>query len=250
MSNGAASITLVVRIAMINRKATLMATKKTSKQVNAASPLFLVGVYDAAKAQGSTSSSMVAFLKSGKVVWTNKASVEPVRNAFMQGGMAGRLGVDRKSAVSILALKGWTKDGANDDKRRTLTQQAAYRATITAWSYCARAAGMPNAVTGGKRKPRAPVAPVIVADAKSTAPVVLERIVVPQATTFRDVQTFARGMAALMFKFEQKNAKASFGEYRMIFDTYRSQISALAKAETKVNALKPGPAAKVQEAAE
>ena len=163
--------------------------------------------------------------------------------------MAGRLGVSRAKANRILALKGWTKDGVNDDKRRT-SQQAAYRATITAWSYCARAAGMPNTVTGDKRKPRTPAAPVIVADKTSTAPVVLERVVVPQATTFRDVQTFARGMAALMRKFENKNAKASFGEYRGLFDGFVSAVNALAKAESAVSALKPGPAAKVQEAAE
>lgn len=225
-------------------------TTNNTKQVNAASPVFLIGVYDAAKAQGSTSSDMVAFLKSGKVIWTNKASVDPVRNAFMQGGMAGRLGVSREDAIRILALKGWTKDGVNDDKRRTFGQQAAYRATITAWSYCARAAGMPNTVTGGKRKPRTPAAPVIVADKTSTAPVVLERVIVPQATTFRDVQTFARGMAALMRKFENKNAKASFGEYRNLFDSFVSAVGALAKAESAVSALKPGPAAKPVDASE
>lgn len=221
-----------------------MATKQTRKQVNAASPLFLVGVYDAAKAQGSTAGGMIAFLKSGKVIWTNKESVTPVRIAFFEGYMAGRLGVTRVEAKRILALKGWTKDSDDSDKRRTMSQQATYRATITAWSYCARGAGMPNTTTGGKRKPRAPAAPVIVADKTSTAPVVLERVIVPQATTFRDVQTFARGMAALMFKFEQKNAKASFGEYRGVFDNYRSQIAALGKAETAVSTLKTGPTLK------
>lgn len=227
-----------------------MSTKQTTKQVNAASPLFLVGVYDAAKAQGETSTSMVAFLKSGKIVWNDDASVEPVRVAFMQGGMAGALGVGRDEAKRILALKGWIKDGEDSDKRRTFGQQAAYRAQITRWSYYARAAGMPNKVTGDTRAPRAPATPVIVADKTSTAPVVLERVVVPQATTFKDVQTFARGMAALMRKFENKNAKASFGEYRNLFDSFVSAVGALAKAESAVSALKPGPAAKVQEAAE
>lgn len=208
-----------------------------SKSRAKVSPLYLVQVYDAAKRQGETIAAIVGFLRAGTVVWSNKASIEPVATAFREGRMAGMLGVPRDEAKRILGLKRWSKDASDNDKRRTFAQQQAYRATVSAWSHCAHLAGMPNKLTGATRKPRQTSAPAIVADAKSTAPVVLERVIVPHATSFRDVQSFARNMAALMFKFEQKNAKV-IGEYGALFDDYRAAVAKLATKETAVSALK------------
>ena len=212
-----------------------MTTESVTKRVITSSPVYLVQVYDAAKAAGETSSSVVALLKSGKVIWSDKASVEPVHSAFMQGGMAGRLGLTREDACKTLALKGFIIDAKDPDKRRTFSQQAAYRATITAWSYCARAAGMPNKLTGAKRKPRTnAAASIVVGDKTSTAPVVLERIIIPRVANFEGVKQFARNVAAMLRKFENQNAKASFGEYRALIDAFVSGVNALGKSEAMV----------------
>jgi hypothetical protein len=228
-----------------------MTTKSATKRVIASSPVYLVQVYDAAKAAGETSSSVIALLKSGKVIWSDKASVEPIHTAFMQGGMAGRLDLTRENACKVLALKGFVIDAKDPDKRRTFSQQAAYRATITAWSYCARAAGMPNKLTGGKRKPRPSAAtPSVVGDKTSTAPVVLERVIIPRVANFEDVKQFARHVAAMLSRFENQNAKASFGEYRALIDAFVSGVNALGKSEAKVAAIKPGAPTKANEIVE
>ena len=209
-----------------------MSIKAFRKQVSAASPVYLVQVYDAAKAYGDSTSSMIALLKSGKVIWGNAESVEPIAQAFREGGMSGRLGVKRDVAKGILALKRYLPDSKDPDQRRTLPQQMAYRATISAWSYCATQAGKPG--TAPKKRSAQTQPPVIVADNKSTAPTVLERVIVPHATTFDDVRQFSRSMAALMRKFENKNAKTSFGEYRGVIDAFVNAVESLGKAEAVI----------------
>jgi hypothetical protein len=225
-----------------NRRNETMANKSSkarvnSKRVNAASPAFLVQVYESAKASGEATTAMIATLRSGKIMWGQKALLGPIAEAFRQGRMAGSLGVTRDEAKRILALKGWKKDATDNDKRRTFSQQQAYRAAISAWSYCAREAGMPHQATGAKRKPRPAQVPVIVDGKGSTAPVVLERVIVPQAANIDDVKSFARNMAALMSRFENKNAKV-IGEYHALFADFRKAVKELAAKESAVNLLK------------
>jgi hypothetical protein len=204
-----------------------------------ASPAYLVRIYNAAKATGETTVAMIALLRSAKLVWGDTDLIGPIATAFKEGRLSGSLGVGREEAKRVLALKAWDKDKPETDKHRTHAQHQAYRAAISAWSYCAQQAGMPH-VNGGKRKPKARNVPpaIIVADNKSMAPVVLERVIVPLATTFKDVQTFAHNMSALMLKFEQKNAKV-VGEYGALFDDFRKAVKTLAGKEAAVSAIKP-----------
>lgn len=207
-----------------------------SKQVKSMpSASYCVQVYDAAKAEGESSIAIIALLKSGAVDWNDPASVAPVYDAFRQGVIAGILGVPREEAIRILALKGYVNGAKDAGARRDKTQHDAYRAAITRWSYAARQAGMfardsGGNVTGATRAPRAPATP-----ATTVGPTALGTVIVPKATSFDDVKQFARTMAALMFKFENANAKVSFGEYRPLFDNFRSAVTALGKAEAKLN---------------
>ncbi len=204
------------------------------KTVRMPSPVFCVQVYDAAKASGESNVTIVALLKSGSVDWTDPASIEPVSKAFREGCMAGLLGVTREAAQAILALKGYSAGAKDAGKRRSATSQAAYRATISRWSYAANMAGMPAKDAGGNLTGRKRAERKASKRAK-VVPIALAAVVVPKATTFDDVKSFVRNIAALMRRFENANAKASFGEYRGVIDTFVSQVAALGKAEEKVN---------------
>ena len=101
-------------------------------------------------------------------------------------------------------------------------------------SYAANMAGMPAKDAGGNLTGRKRAARKASKRAK-VVPIALAAVVVPKATTFDDVKSFVRNIAALMRRFENANAKASFGEYRGVIDTFVSQVAALGKAEAKVN---------------
>lgn len=203
------------------------------------SPAFCVSVFDAAKTYGSASVAIIALLKSGSVTWTDPASVEPVHYAFMQGSVAGILAISREAAIDVLARKGFVKGKAASIERRDEAQQNAYRAAITRWSYAAQAAGMPSRVTGAPRpgkNTKSAKAKAAAKAAKLATPIALQAVVVPKAKTFDDVKMFARNVAALMRKFENANAAASFGEYRNLIDGFVDGVTALGKAEAEIDA--------------
>jgi hypothetical protein len=175
---------------------------------------------------------MVALLKSGSIDWKDNASVALVSEAFRLGAVAGILKLSREEAKDVLALKGFVAKAKSTVGRRTQVQQAAYRAAISRWSYAAQAAGMPHQTTGATRPPKH-------TESDSPAPITLAAVIVPKASTFEDVKTFARNIAALIRRFENANAKVARTEYHIAFDTFISTVNAIGKAEASVASLKP-----------
>lgn len=167
-----------------------------------------------------------------KTQWSNEDHVKAIKTTYQLGFYAGLAGnCTRAQAEAVFKFKPF-KDGGKDDCR-TLDQHRNVRCAISAWSHIALRAGMPNARTGAKRKAKTPVA-APVADA---APRTLKSVLVPKAKSQDDVRAFALEVATLMRKFENANAKASFGDYRMVFDSFYDQVGKLANPVDKIGSL-------------
>jgi hypothetical protein len=167
-----------------------------------------------------------------KTQWTNKDHVDAIKVTYQLGFYAGLAGnCTRAQAEGVFKLKP-AKDGG-DDKHRTLEQHRNVRCAISAWSHIALRAGMPNARTGKVRPAKQPVA----AAPATPAPSTIKSVIVPKAKTQDDVRSFALEVATLMRKFENANAKASFGDYRMVFDSFYDQVSKLANPVDVVGSL-------------
>lgn len=169
-----------------------------------------------------------------KTQWSNVEHVAAIKLTYQLATYANATGekVTRADAEKVFKLKPYV-DGKSGDDRRTLDQHRNIRCAISAWSHMAARAGMPNARTGAKRKAKTPVA----ATTPDVAPTTIKAVLVPRAKSQDDVRTFALEVAQLMRKFENKNAKTSFGDYRIVFDTYYDQVSKLANPVDVVGSL-------------
>jgi hypothetical protein len=186
-------------------------------------------VYTAAKNNASSLKTVVAVLTTIAPNWKDEASVTALRDSYVAGHVAGSLGLDsREKAERIIALKPFTQDKSGDD-RRNVAQHKAVRVGISLWSRIAGMAGMPNARTGKTRKSLSKAEKAAEkAKAAKDAAAKAKREAVPVASTLADVQAFALTVAANIREFQNKNAKAAFGDYRGIFESYVASVREIA----------------------
>ncbi len=169
-------------------------------------------VFSAARAQGKSTATVVDAIKACRLDWSNADAVASIADAYKAGRLCASLDLKSEVAASaIFALKPY-KDGAGDG-HRTLVQQMACRAAISAWSTTRMLAGAPSAQTGAKRAPRAPGASqtaksgegaTSLADKSDISPAMLA---VPRASSPADVHAFLLRMADVMSKYQNRNAK-------------------------------------------
>lgn len=171
----------------------------------------LLSIYETARAHGATSAECVKAIQDAKLTWKDAKAVKEVAFEFRLGRIAGYLNLGlREEARAILK---------SSSTKRTEEQQRAYRAAVSAWSYIARAAGMPNRVTGEPRKARPPQTA-----AKFEGSVTV--FSVPTAKNYDEAAQFATRLSDMIRAFERRNPKVKLGELRPVFDTFVSEVKA------------------------
>ena len=182
-------------------------------------------VFTAAINEGKSVTEVVsAIVAAIKGKWDDVDLVDSIAGAYKAARLVVSLKLETESsALAILALKPH-KDG-DDDGRRTLGQQLATRAAISAWSNVRNRAGAPSAQTGAKRKPRATTSES--SDEESELPDNLLPAIT-RATSEQDVHAYALRVAQNMTRYMNHNAKLVHGDIGEAMRGFIASVSQVA----------------------
>ena len=190
-----------------------------------------LAVFNAARIQDKSTQAVIDAIVALHIDASNKDGVNAIANAYKAGRLCASLGLKTpKEADAVFARAPYANNRgvpfpADGKARRTVDQDKACRAAISAWSTMRLLAGLESARNGAQRAARTP-------KTKTPAQLPANMVTIAKAKSPADVHTFALKVAGVVKRYLDMNDKLATGDVGQALRDFVAAVNkpALAKA--------------------